>query len=308
MLAHGPIGLFGKIPSHGDFVRVNVADPAVGPLVRWLEEGNEARHRAGATLSPEPLGFLFRAPESDGALVGVLGPGSDKVGRSFPIAVFVPVRGKELTSHFPLVPALYRAFLDSARAFLGEVAALTAAQVADRLRTLPLPGAGEIAAAEGWARDAASREHWREMQARLFGDGSAGQQYYACRTFQTACRPVRGRDPGKVNVALDCPWAQDVDLYAWLELARRSLAWAAPPPFFWRGGAAPALIISLGAPPASLLGYLATPSRESSKIWPLRTSQAPAIAAARQGLPAAQIALIDGADVTIEQLVSSLSR
>ncbi len=307
MITHGPIGLFGKIPAQGDFLRLNVGDPAVPVLARWLEDGNEALHRAGCALAPDPLGFVFRTQESERALVGALGPGTDKVGRSFPLAVFAPVPARELAARFPVAPMLYRRFFEGAVALFSDVRGLTAAQIPDRLRALPLPGPAELAEAEKWAGDA-GRGPARDMQRRLFADPPEGQQYYAFRTFQTACQPVRGRDPGRAGLALDCPCVSQGDTYAWLELARRVLAWPVPPPFFWRNGAAPALLISLGTPPATLLPFLASPQRESNKIWPLRTRQAQAIATARKSFSSAQLGTIDGADVTVDELIASLSR
>ncbi len=306
-MTHGPVGLFGKIPAQGDFLRVNASDPAALALVRWLEDGNEALHRGGAKLGPEPLGFLFRSPEGDRALVGALGPGTDKVGRSFPLTVFVSVAGRDLAAVFPIVPVLYRPLLEAARTLLAEAPGLTAPQVAGRVSQLPLPGAGDVAGAQDWARQA-GRESARDLQRRLFGEPTEGQQYYAFRTFQTASQPVRGRDPGRVNLALDCPCVHEVDAWVWLELARRTLGWPLPPPFFWRDGASRALLLSLGAPPPALLPFLSATPRESQKIWPLRTRQAPAIAAARKALPPAHLAALDRPDVTVEDLVTSLCR
>ena len=42
MPTFAPAGLYGKIPSHGDFVRLRAADEPARSLVRWLEEGSEA--------------------------------------------------------------------------------------------------------------------------------------------------------------------------------------------------------------------------------------------------------------------------
>jgi len=306
MLTHGARGFFGKIPSQGDFVRLNVGEPAAGALVRWLEDSNETLHRAGAGHPPDPLAFLFRAPGSLGALMGVLGRGLDKVGRPFPSAVFAAVQGNELAEAFPLFPALYQGFVRAATAILGEAPALTAAQLADRVRSLPLPGPGEMADSQARALRARD-ERAREMQQRLFGEPASGRQYYAFRTFRSACDPVRGRDPGKVNLALDCPCRAEADRYAWLELARRTLGWPTPPPFFWSAGTQVSLLLSLGAVPPSLLAYLSDPRRDSPRIWPLQTEQPQAIAAARKALPAAHLSALDG-EGTVEELVAALSR
>jgi type VI secretion system protein ImpM len=284
---------------------VNAAEPVALSLVRWLEDGNEALHRAGVRLHPEPLGFVFRLADGDRALVGAIAPGEDKVGRSFPLAAFAPASARELARDFPLVPALYRPFLDGARALLAQAPDLTAAQIAERLSLLPLPGPSDATAGEAWSREAAG-ERAAALLLRLFGEPAEGQRYYAFHTFQLACQQVRGRDPGRTNIALDCPCSHEQDAWPWLELSRRALGWPVPPPFFWRGGPAPALVISLGTPPPSMLLALSD-GRESQRIWPLKTRQRPAVSQAQKALPAAQIAAIDGQEITVGELLDSLS-
>ena len=302
--ARPAVGLFGKIRAQGDFVRINASDPAVPPFVRWLEEGNELLHRAGTMLGPEPIGFLFAG--SDRVLVGAIGAGMDSVGRPYPLALFTALAGGELRGTFPLVPALHRGFLQGASALLGKAPDLPVREIAERLAALDLPGAPDRAAAESIACEARG-ERARELEQRVFGDVASGQQYYAFRTFQVGCQPLRGRDPGRVNVALDCPCERDGDLSIWLELARRLLQWPVPPSFFFRSGARPALVLSLGSPPPAVLPFFAAAPRGNQRIWPLTTQQAAAVSAARKSLPTSQLLVIDGPHVTVEELLTSLS-
>jgi type VI secretion system protein ImpM len=304
--ARPAIGVFGKIRAQGDFLRINASDPALPAFGRWLEDGNEMLHQAATPLGPEPIGFVFSAPESGRALVGGLGPGIDSVGRAYPLVVFAALSGRDLCNAFCLVPFLYRNFLQVAAALLREAPDLPARQIAERLAGLALPGASDLAAAESIARDA-RRERARELEQRLFGDPASGQRYYAFRTFQVGCGPLRGRDPGRVNVALDCPCEREADFAIWLELAQRLLQWPSPPSFFFRGGARPALVISLGAPPPAVLPFFAAAPRGNQKIWPLTTQQPAAVSAARKSLSTSQLLAIDGPDGTVEELIASLS-
>jgi hypothetical protein len=110
-----------------------------------------------------------------------------------------------------------------------------------------------------------------------------------------------------VNVALDCPCEREADFAIWLELAQRLLQWPSPPSFFFRGGARPALVISLGAPPPAVLPFFAAAPRGNQKIWPLTTQQPAAVSAARKSLSTSQLLAIDGPDGTVEELIASLS-
>jgi type VI secretion system protein ImpM len=305
MLPQGAIGWFGKLPAQGDFVRAGVADPLVQRFAVWLEEASEACHRAGARPAA-PVRFAFRPPGELRLLVGALRDSVDRAGRVFPMALFAAADARGLATGFPDLPAAWAGFLGAAEDLLSGMAGLEAAAFAERARRLPLPQAGDLAAAveAGRGRDAGPAAPVLE---RLFGAASAGGHLYALGTFRTACGKVRGREPARAEVALDCPVASPGDERSWLELARRALGWPAPPPFLWGDGSAPRLLLCLGLPPAAALLPFGTPERDHPKIWPLRTAQPAAVEAARKALgPAA--AELGRAGLTVGELIATLSR
>ena len=85
------VALLGKAPCQGDFIRWNASDPVSAQFHKWLEEGHEAVRRANLTLSAEPICFVYSAAGGRQALLGMMAPSSDKVGRQFPLTVYVPV-------------------------------------------------------------------------------------------------------------------------------------------------------------------------------------------------------------------------
>jgi type VI secretion system protein ImpM len=301
---HGPIGFYGKIPAHGDFVRGNVADALAQRFVRWLEEAWEACHRSKGQLPREPVRFLFRAAGETRALVGVMRGSQDRVGRQFPLAVFVPAAGPAVEGTFPIAPFLYRSFGDAAAAVLAEDPPAPAA-LADRVAALQVPGPAEVAAAEEEARAAAARPS-DELLGRLFGDAAQGRRHYAVNTFLAACVMVRAREPSRAETVLDCPATEVADAWTWLELARRGLGWAAAPPYFFRAGSPGRLLVSLGAPPPAVLPSLCEPPRDHPKIWPLHTSSSAAIESARKALGGARCAALDTGRATLGELAVEL--
>jgi type VI secretion system protein ImpM len=307
MFTHGQIGLFGKLPAQGDFLRVHVADPTAQGLVRWFEEGVEGLHRANARLAGDPVRFVFRLPGASSFLVGVFATSVDRVGRNFPLAIFVPVQARDAGAQFPLVPAVYAPFFQAATAVLAEAPRLEGKQLAEKLPHLPLPGEAELRRAETFLRRAAGSDRAVPFSTRHFGDPAVGLHYYAYWTFLSACQPVRGKEPSKANVALDCPASDEVDLHVWLDLSRRLLRWSAPPPFFWRDQNDGRLLLSVGPASGALLTYLSDPTRPTNKVWPLRTEQSNAAGSAKQGLGPAQVAAIDRPDGSIDQLIELLS-
>ena len=98
--ARAPIGVFGKLPAHGDFFRLNVAEPVAQALVAWLQEAIGPVYQARLALAPA-VRFLLRAPQAQAALVGVMVPSVDKVGRTFPLAVYAHVAPAAAPEAFP---------------------------------------------------------------------------------------------------------------------------------------------------------------------------------------------------------------
>ncbi len=297
-------GLFGKIPSHGDFVRIHAADAAARALALWLEEGSEAARRASAPAGGEPARFLFSPPGAATALVGVLAGSADRVGRQFPLAVFASAEGRGLAGVFPLVPTGARSFLEGAAGLLAEAGRLSPQDLPARLQALPQlrhePLTRDGSGLAGLAAGAPARD----VLSRLFGDLSAGQHWYALHCFRSACQPVREREPSGLGVVLDCPAREDLDRFLWLDLARRALRWG-PPSFFWTGGR---LLVALGAPPAALFAGLWNPGHRDGKLWPLTTQRPEAVAAARKALGPAVLEVLERPGASVAELLVTLHR
>lgn len=84
----------GKLPIHGDFIRLATA-PEIAELDAWLLAGIErAYERRGRAFEQDlqtfaPLRFVYTSPRSRRVLHGVLLPSSDQVGRTYPfVAAF----------------------------------------------------------------------------------------------------------------------------------------------------------------------------------------------------------------------------
>lgn len=276
-------GLYGKIPAQADFVRHQAADAVARPFVLWLEEASELASRAGARDDAEPVRFLFRPPGAPRALVGVLAPSADKVGRRFPLALFAQVGGADLGALFPAVPQAAAAFLDAAAAVARDAATLSAGDLVARVEGLPLPAPADLAASAADLAARAREERGRGFLVRLFGD-EPDPHAYALHCFRSGCQPARGREPARANAVLDCPVRADVDRWAWLELSRRGLAWPAPPSFFWWARPESRLLLSVGPVPTSVFGVLWDAAARDARVWPLVTDKPAAIASAQRAL------------------------
>jgi type VI secretion system protein ImpM len=101
------VGFYGKLPSHGDFLRRRVSDAFVDAWDAWLREGLAASRSA---LGPRWLDVYLTSPSwrfvcGPGAcgptpVVGLMAPSVDRVGRYFPVTVV-----SELPAHVSLLTA-----------------------------------------------------------------------------------------------------------------------------------------------------------------------------------------------------------
>lgn len=304
---HG-VAAFGKIPTQGDFLRIQATSPAFPALDRWLQEGLEALRRAQAVLPQAPVYFLFRTPTIREVLIGVLAPSVDKVGRAFPLVVFGAADGALLAERFPLVPFACARFLSAATQLVLGAGPMTASDVAAQVAALPLPTAEDLAMADEMRRGALLRGRSHDLFARLFPAPPEGRPYYAFRTFVSACEPVRGQDTDRPGVTLDCPIQCDVDAFAWLDLAARLLRWKmAPPTLLWAEAPVPRLFVSLGPSPSALLLYWAKPDHSAAKFWPIVTDRPEAIAQAQKAMKPNHRSAIEGVDVDLDRLLSYLA-
>jgi type VI secretion system protein ImpM len=302
------VALLGKAPCQGDFIRWNAADPVSAQFHKWLEEGHEAVRRANLTLSAEPICFVYSAAGGRQALLGMMAPSSDKVGRQFPLTVYVPVDLGPISGNAATLYGSHQAFFDGARQLLADAAKLSADELAKRVEALGAHASGDSVAAETYRRRVLASPA-SAMTALFSGDGApAFTKYYAFRTFMMACAAERGKEPSKPGVTLDCPFPEAVGPYPWVELARRMLQWRAmTPALFWHLGPTPRLLVSLGPPSSTLLMHLAKADHSSMKLWPLRTKATNAIETAKQALTAKQRSALDDESATTETLILAFS-
>jgi type VI secretion system protein ImpM len=92
----GAVGLFGKLPARGDFVRAGLPGDFVAAWDRWLQQVMaESRARMGEDWLPAfleaPVWRFALAPGvcGDAAASGVWLPSVDRVGRYFPLMIAV---------------------------------------------------------------------------------------------------------------------------------------------------------------------------------------------------------------------------
>ena len=144
-----PIGLYGKLPAHGDFVRRALPDSFVGAWDGWLQAGLTAAREALGEAFEEAWAaaptWRFHLPAGacgPDAVAGVLLPSADLVGRRFPLTLAALLPAGEA----PPAAGWYAAV--EAAACAGRDGGAGADALLAALPALPWPG--EDAPAPGW--------------------------------------------------------------------------------------------------------------------------------------------------------------
>ncbi len=301
----GTVGLLGKAPCQADFLRLNAPSPAVHAFHRWLEEGLSTLPPASRTFPAEPVTFLFTGHGEATALLGVMSPSTDAVGRHFPLCVFQAVEASGLAGRLAAALTAAQPFFNAARELIAQSATVDAKALAAGLAALPALTEQAVTAAQDDVR-AALGTRTAGALVDAIGRTPAGAPQHALRTVLAACAREKGQPPAKANALLDCPLGEGVDALPWVELASRLLGWKQAAPAFFAQGTS-RLLLSLGPPPPSTLGFLANPAHTGTKLWPLRTADPSVLAASRAALAPAQAQALDQDALSLEALFAQLT-
>ncbi len=314
-------GLFGKIPSRGDFLRVNVTGSALD-MARYLDDVVTLCHRAGVDLEPPPTSFIYRAPAASTVVVGVLAPSVDNVGRRFPLSLYTQIEVESAAGNFDIVPFAFASFFEAAAALAGEGEALDVKDLEERLFSLPFPDLEEFAAAQERGDALLLETTIGGFCESLFGAAEDLQRYFALHTLATACFESRELlDDTKPGITLDLPLIEDHDAVIWLGMVRRLLGeqavcpnvlWTPPrsspsygsvsvqvPPVPGR------LLVSFGAPAPSALALLCGVPSDSPKLWPVSCEDQGVIDEQKALLTPDQLETLDDLKTPLDAVVSA---
>jgi len=246
----------GKLPTRGDFLRVNVVDADVRALDRWMEEA-QGHLTIGSLAFPSCVKVLWRGEQ--GWALGSFVPSRDSVGRTYPLGAATATSNPTPPSVLAVASeSMLSGFVDwlAAAERVGESGLLDGLSRVASI-TLDLFGAQRL------CHHVASTQLVAEVEERLF-DTSDGRDY----AYRTLCVAVDAVTSGQ-RLVLDCPLATDVDQFFWLSLVG-ALAPGAPS-VMWVEEPSPRMLIAFGAMPPTALRALAGRSEDPSWHWPLTT-------------------------------------
>jgi type VI secretion system ImpM family protein len=295
------VGLYGKILSERDYVRINAGDFQHAGMDQWFQQGIECLHAEHTRLPDEAASFLLVSPTGE-TFVGAFRPGEDAVGRNFPLVISLRLDARNFVEVLPLLPTIFGPFLEAAATVAEAARGMTAQDLASQVEWLKETLAQ--AATDSLPLDALlAGSSFFELRVAVGGlkDGAA----YALRTLGSACEQALAKpaESAKQTVTLDCPTPTDGMRAFWLELLRRRLA-SVPttPSLIWTAGR---LLVALGPAPPLMLAYLANPEHKGARYWPLRTNNVAANEKAEHALSPAQAQVLAAGDVSLAAVLAA---
>jgi hypothetical protein len=229
--------------------------------------------------------------------------GRDRVGRSFPSVLFAAGNGRPEPA---LLPGVFGPFFGGAAEVLSRGDGLDAVALAQSINGLRLPGELELGHAQEEHRRKLAAAHDGRLQQLFDTHGVAGSQFYALRTFLSACDAERRSEPGRLGLALDCPLSisPEVGPALWLELLTRRLPRWTALTLLW---SSQRLLLGFGALSGPWLAFLARTDHPSMKRWPLATQLTSAVEAAKSSLTPGARAALERRDLPLGELLGALA-
>lgn len=296
------VGLYGKLPVQADFVRLNAGGFAAGAFDQWLEDGVGAVAAARGTPNKNLITFFVHAPMLPNACVGIIGPSQDKVGRTFPAALFAYVDAG-MAGAAAFAADAFGAFLFEAQA---HVAGLPTATATPDITAFSVPPpAAQMQSAEDAARSLADSD-LREALTVVFGNAEPEGIEHALATCLSACASAKGRYPDKALVTMDLPADDDRARDFWLALVNTALAWPTGAPSWLWDSEGDRLIVGLGPPTPALFVALSLPQWGSGRHWRVQ-AQRPDEAQPRMNLPEAARSCLTDPAATVGAFLDALS-
>lgn len=315
-----PIGLLGKMPTQGDFVRSNVSGTVWRLFDAWLQDGlflaqKRARLEEGFAGLP---GYAFLFTPSNGAqsLMGYIQPSCDHIGRKFPLAMAATLEAHQLNAPgFHILPACFEPFLLHVR----DVMVRAVSRDIDRTA---LMAEIERLSTEGLSRNEAdiytdhlANRTWKSLCEDLWGAFDSAYKYLLFKNLFDLLLPLAGNVPLHYSLGFRFPGSKtgivdSKDTSFFLDLVIRVIRHAkVTPTLFWRvpqkgESANSSALIFLRSPAARVVPDFIPDEIDSDHICDMDNIGLKSLASAHENISADQKEVLDDPDATLKDIIS----
>lgn len=298
------LGLFGKVPTHGDFVARGTGSRTGRSFERWAQMANDRAAEAGKPLPRGPIGFVYRDDAHESLLVGSLVASVDSVGRTFPLAAFCELEIEGLV--FAALPGAMAPVVEQLAELCRAGSRHGPAEIFKELEAIVVPGADELGARMHAQQRRLADAPLDAVLDRIHGDGDG--RYYGTEVLLRACESTRRYGTIKNPLVLDAHVTSDIELLFWLACIDAGLAGSIGCPATFWDVSARRLLVVMGSPESNTLHYLSGRGVQSQRLWPTATDNADSSRSARARLDDACAAMLAvPGTATAEQFVSRIS-
>jgi type VI secretion system protein ImpM len=262
------IGIFGKIPSYPEFVRIGSAGPTDKAFERWLQMANDQLARADVKLSSTPIGFAFRDEKADSLLIGVIVGSRDKVGRNFPLAVYCEY-GVAKSTVVSLLAEAFRPALTQLSMLAMTALETDREALKNASKRVEVPRGKTIRDGRDATAEALRTIPVEQVLARMFVEQN--DRAYGINVIQRACAQSV-RDGPTRPTCFDATVTSDMELcFAFAAAESQLPETTGPISAFWDVSSQRVVVVP-GVPDSKLLVAMAAPHSQNQKIWRTETS------------------------------------
>lgn len=318
------VGLFGKLPSHPDFIRLNAGGPLARTMDEWMQEGmSNMRLQVGdgwETMFDRaaPVYFVYRDKDPSTALVGVSRPSYDQTGRRYPFSVFAYADLGRGGNSIYVAPQAFAPFLKAAHRLITTTCAdgidnARAAQIMNLASAIPQNLAEFESRFSRYVTDLTMESFWLG----LYDDFLDRRKYLLMKNLFRALAPRRGQDYTRFPFSLHLPTAEAMDtavlqIAVWYQICRSTLGNQAleRSAIFWHADAQPparGCTLYFNSPAPKSVINLFAPGWEDSSVLFVDLMGADNIDTARDELGAQLAGALDDRTNTIKDFMRAIA-
>lgn len=320
-----PAVCFGKLPSHGDFIRHNAASREVLGFDEWIHQGLYfARTQCGSNwdqifASSRRYHFLFYPENAERLLVGLMQPSHDKSMRRYPFFVSLLIdRRRSVDGQAFLLPVVLSEFFDRGNSFLQRALnGMDAREIADQTESLGVARLDHAGAATSYRDQFLQRVTMIDFWKALWSDPEDPRKYLIFKNLGETLQPFKSRGVHRLTLGLRFPLsgnnqAAAFEVCFWAQVCLTMLdASSLIPVLFWstpREGSSQHLYIFFRQPSARTFLQLLRPDVASESICVVDEEGKEKLATLPGSFSTQYRSLVDSSGETPAQFLEKLQR